>query len=76
MPKLTVISFVIWSQLLIGEELNRWRRWTLPGSAPLNLRSTQRKRMGNLIMEDDIEVGAAHVQLAVVVNEAQFAELI
>ena len=37
---------------------------------------TQRKRMGDLVVEDDIEEGAAHVQLVVVVNEALFAELI
>ena len=36
----------------------------------------QRARTGNLVVEDDIEEGAAHVQLVVVVNEALFPELI
>jgi hypothetical protein len=32
--------------------------------------SQQRKQMGNLIVEDDIEEGTVHAQCAIVVNEA------
>ena len=41
------------------------------------LRSTQdQQRDEGLIVEDDIEEGTVHVHPAVVLNEAQFAELI
>src|SRR5680860_140576 len=51
-----------------------WRRRT--GPWPGSIARTQRNRSGNLILEDDIEEGAVHVQPAVVLNEAQVAELV
>lgn len=54
--------------------MKRGRRRTRPGLG--SIAPPQRKWSGNLVVEDDIEEGAVHVQPVVVLNEAQFPEFI